>query len=260
MNHLMPSPRRANRRGRPPCLPTAQYLPAAGATTGGCPYTIAGGKQRGMSLIVILLLLVIVSMLGVASMQIATMGEHGARNDRDIQLSLQSAEAALVDAEVDLQGPNNGAESRTSVFKAGNARFPGSGCSGSGKAKGLCVLNTDNDKTPAWYDVLDEAIDDPEGDATDNAQFVRFGDFTGRSFKSARTVAGAGIQPALLPRYVIENVTELSAVSSRMVGSSYDSALPDGSAAAGEQLYRVTAIGFGPRSTTQTVLQTIYRN
>ncbi len=58
--------------------------------------------QRGMSLIVVLLLLVIVSMLGAASMQIAGMGEHGARNDRDMQLALQSAEAALIDAEVDL--------------------------------------------------------------------------------------------------------------------------------------------------------------
>ena len=39
-------------------------------------------RQGGVSLIVVLLLLVIVSMLGIASMQIAMMGERGARNDR----------------------------------------------------------------------------------------------------------------------------------------------------------------------------------
>ena len=38
-------------------------------------------RQDGVSLVVVLLLLIIVSMLGVASMQIATMGERGARNE-----------------------------------------------------------------------------------------------------------------------------------------------------------------------------------
>ena len=215
------------------------------------------GQQRGMSLIVILLLLVIVSMLGVASMQIAGMGEHGARNDRDVQLSLQSAEAALIDAEIDLQGlegnPNAG---RAKIFKSGNARFPGSGCSSSGNARGLCALETDPNKNAAWLDVDFEAAADADG----NSEFVEFGKFTGRTFKNAGAAAGLGIQPALPPRYVIENVTELSAVSSRMVTGQYNSALPEGSTASGEQLFRVTAMGFGPHSTTQTVLQTIYRN
>ena len=59
-------------------------------------------RQSGVSLVVVLLLLVIVSMLGIASMQIAMMGERGARNDRDMQIAWQSAEAALVDAETTL--------------------------------------------------------------------------------------------------------------------------------------------------------------
>ena len=79
--------------------------------------------QHGVSLVVVLLLLVIVSMLGVASMQIATMGERGARNDRDQQLAWQSAEAALVDAEIDLAGPNSAAVSRTAAVAA-NPNIP----------------------------------------------------------------------------------------------------------------------------------------
>ena len=210
-------------------------------------------QQRGMSLIVILLLLVIVSMLGIASMQIAGMGEHGARNDRDTQLALQSAEAALVDAEIDLTGPNTASGSRTSVFKAGNARFPGSGCRSDGNSKGLCGLETSADQPATWLAA--------DFESKDSDEVVSFGDFTGRRFQNAGGVAGGlGIQPALPPRYIIENVSELSAVRSGMVTGQYNSALPEGGTAAGEQLYRVTAMGFGPRSTTQTVLQTIYRN
>ena len=230
-------------------------------------------RQRGMSLVVVLLLLVIVSMLGVASMQIAGMGEHGARNDRDMQLSLQSAEAALIDAEVDLQGipkrdpqgkpvlDANGVPElvcceRTKSFRANNARFPASGCASGGKWKGMCALETDSD-TASWLAAADFEADEENGV---NRDVVSFGDFTGRSFHNAGVSVGLGIQPALPPRYVIENVTELSAVRSGMVTGQYNSAQPEGGIAPGEQLYRVTAMGFGPRSTTQTVLQTIYRN
>ena len=70
-------------------------------------------RQRGASLIVVLMLLVIVSLLGVASMQISMLSERAARSDRDMQLAWQGAEAALVDAEIELQEPNNYADSRT---------------------------------------------------------------------------------------------------------------------------------------------------
>lgn len=207
-------------------------------------------QQRGMSLIVILLLLVIVSMLGVASMQIAGMGEHGARNDRDMQLALQSAEAALIDAEVDIQGTKTIQGTRTAAFKAGNAPFPSDKCGENGTAKGLCALETDTSKPAVWLTA------DYEG----GTNVASFGEFTNRSYQDANTSAGIGVQPALKPRYVIENVSDLSAVRSGMVTGQYASAVPEGGTATGEQLYRVTAMGFGPRSTTQTVLQTLYRN
>ena len=70
---------------------------------------------------------------------------------------------------------------------------------------------------------------------------------------------GTGIQPSLLPRYIAEDVT-VSAGGGRMVGSTYQSAGGAGTNAAKDRLYRVTAMGFGPRSDIQAVLQTIYRN
>lgn len=222
-------------------------------------------QQRGMSLIVVLMLLVIVSMLGVASMQIATMGEHGARNDRDMQLALQSAEAALIDAEVDIQGiwekDSNGqptdrliAGSRAPAFKAGNARFPSSDCRSDGKWKGLCALETSKNKNATWLEADYEATNS-------DRDTVEFGEFTEREYVGLSVgEGGKGVQPALPPRYVIENVSELSAVRSGMVTGQYNSAMPEGGTASGEQLYRITAMGFGPRKTTRTVLQTIYRN
>ena len=211
-------------------------------------------QQRGMSLIVILLLLVVISMLGAASMQIATMGEHGSRNDRDMQLALQSAEAGLIDAEIDLQGTATTQGSRTAKFKAGSARFPNSGCSANGDAKGLCALETNAGKPATWL----------MADYDDGTDTSEFGEFTDRNFQNAAGPnvgeGGKGVQPAKPPRYVIERVTELSASRSAMVTGQYNSAAPEGDTASGEQLYRVTAMGFGPRSTTQTVLQTIYRN
>ena len=209
-------------------------------------------QQRGMSLIVVLLLLVIVSMLGAASMQIAGMGEHGARGDRDIQLALQSAEAALIDAELDLTGSKTLQGTRTPDFKAGNARFPsGAKCQGSGKWKGLCGLETNPKKAATWL----------LADWKDGSNTAEFGEQTKRAYVGITAgEGGSGVQPAQPPRYVIENVTELSAVRSGMVTGVYASAVPSGGTASGEQLYRVTAMGFGPRSTTQTVLQTIYRN
>lgn len=39
--------------------------------------------QRGVSLIVVMLILIVVSLLGVGAAQISLMSERGARNDRD---------------------------------------------------------------------------------------------------------------------------------------------------------------------------------
>ena len=54
---------------------------------------------RGFSLIVVLIILVIVSMLGVAASQLVLQSERSARFDRDWQVAFQAAEAALMDAE-----------------------------------------------------------------------------------------------------------------------------------------------------------------
>lgn len=75
-------------------------------------------RSRGVSLIVVLLILVVVSILGVSGIQVAMMGERGTRNDRDQQIAWQAAEAALMDAEFDIEGlPASSTSKRNAIFK-----------------------------------------------------------------------------------------------------------------------------------------------
>lgn len=176
------------------------------------------------------MVLTVVSLLGIAGIQIATMSERGARNDRDMQIAWQAAEAALVDAEFDIYGP--GTSTRRAIFKNSNdiSSFV-TGCGNSGLSIGLCTL-VDTGK-PAWLTV----------DFTDTSSSARttvFGQFTNRSFTSGNL----GIQPSKPPRYIIEPMPDPER---------------DRTSGVTTYIYRVTAMGFGPRDDIQAVLQMIYR-
>lgn len=199
--------------------------------------------QSGVSLIVVLLILVVVSILGVSGIQISMMGERSARNERDSQIAWQSAEAALIDAEFDIEGlPATSAARRNTIFALGKtdiAKFIVD-CGNSGEMRGLCALNpagtTDKPIKPVWLTV--------DFTSTGNdAATTALGTFTGRSFPSG----GAGTQPAKPPRYVIEAIPD-----------------PEQSRTAKptdvKYIYRVTAMGFGPNPETQSVMQMLYRN
>jgi type IV pilus assembly protein PilX len=190
-------------------------------------------RQRGASLIVVMMVLTVVSLLGIAGIQIATMSERGARNDRDMQIAWQAAEAALIDAEFDIYGPGEPVNAnRRAIFKNSNdiSSFV-AGCGDTGVSVGLCTL-VDTGK-PAWLTV----------DFTNTSSSARtavFGQFTNRSFASG----SLGIQPSKPPRYIIEPIPD-----------------PDRDQSSGvtTYIYRVTAMGFGPRDDIQAVLQMIYR-
>lgn len=193
-------------------------------------------SEAGASLIVVMLILIIVSILGVSGIQIAMMGERGTRNDRDQQVAWQGAEAALVDAEFDIEGlPAASTSKRNTLFKSGATdimKFE-SGCGTTGQSRGLCALIEGATK-PAWLNV--------DFTATDNAApTVAFGTFTGRQFPAG----DKGIQPARAPRYIIEAIQDPK--SSRTSPQA-------------RYVYRVTAMGFGPSVQTQSVVQIIYRN
>jgi len=56
-------------------------------------------RQRGAALVVALIMLLVMTVLGVAAMQVTRMEERMAGNSRDVNLAFQAAEAGLRDAE-----------------------------------------------------------------------------------------------------------------------------------------------------------------
>lgn len=195
---------------------------------------IVNQRERGASLVAALMMLIVTMLLGISAAQIALQGEKVSRNDRDRQVALQAAEAALMDAELDIEGSPDAAKSRSALFASDNIlAFPDTGCgSGLGSANlGLCAAAPDT-ATPVWQGV--DFLND-----SSNASSVPYGRFTGYAFP-----AGKGALPAKLPRYIIEPMM----FSYKGHGAEKP-----------EVFFRVTAIGFGMRDTTQVVLQTFYR-
>lgn len=188
--------------------------------------------ERGFSLITTLILLVVVTVLGISASQMVLLSERSSRFDRDTQIAFQAAEAALIDAELDIRGPNTSANKRVDKFSPKNFVNFIEGCGDDSVLRGMCKTAEAGQK-PVWYQV----------DFTDqsaSAKTVKFGEFTGREF----AVGTTGIRPEQAPRYIIEAMTETGAGSS---------------ATSPSLLYRITSMGFGPRKETQVVLQIVFR-
>ena len=60
-------------------------------------------RQRGISLVIVMIFLVILSLLGISAMQTSTLSSRIARNEADRNLAFQAAEAALRDGELDVR-------------------------------------------------------------------------------------------------------------------------------------------------------------
>ena len=192
-----------------------------------------GSSQHGFSLITTLILLVVVTVLGIGASQIALLAEKTTRYERDAQIAFQAAEAALIDAEFDIRGPNASVNQRLATFATGSRVAFVDGC-GTGTLRGLCFPAASGQK-PVWYANTVDFTNE-----TNNATTVKFGDFTGRTLSTG----SSGIRTEILPHYIIEIIPDPT---------------PGLSTSANPTLYRVTAMGFGPRKSTQAVLQMIFR-
>ncbi len=194
--------------------------------------------QNGMTLLATLLILLVVLMLSISASQIAVQGEKSSRNDRDHQIAFQAAEAALLDAEMDIENSPDASRSRSDLFSSTSARgFPADANAkcGSGVHNnylGLC-RHAEVGSVPIWQTV--NFMDD----SASTSSSVPYGRFTGQSFHTAN-----GSLPVKLPRYIVE-LMQYKIPGARADESSY--------------FYRITALGFGAKETTQVALQTIYR-
>lgn len=189
--------------------------------------------QHGAALLVTLCILLALMMLGVGAMRAALGDEKSARGERDRAIALQAAQAALADAERDIEGGAAPTSARAALFARGAPGFaPGCGAGKANPALGLCG-RSDPPAAPAWQSAR---LDQDDGA---NAHYVEYGWFT-----AAFMPVGRGTLPARLPRYIIEHIPLVRA----------------GHAANGaeEPFYRITAIGFGTTATHHVVLQAYY--
>lgn len=192
-------------------------------------------SQRGFSLIVVVLMLLVIMVLGLGAAQTSLVGERSARNDRDTEVAFQAAEAALLDAESDVFGPNDSARQRLCAFDNKDVTAFAPGCGGAGDRQGLCAAS-ESGAAPAWTTADFSAK---------AAKSVAYGTFTGQAYLEGPQ---AGALSARAPRYIVE------AIRSR--GGWQAGQLQSAGARDATYLFRVTAIGFGMRDETQVVLQT----
>lgn len=185
-------------------------------------------RQRGIALLVSLMLLIMVMLLGVSAAQLALQGEKAARGDRDRDVALAAAEDGLMDAERDIQDSSDPA--RRAAFAGADAFADKCGAGGVGLR-----VRAAAGKTPVWQ-VVDLAGTEDGGACT-----VTHGAYTASSMRT-----GEGFLPFKKPRYVIERM------ECHQPGA-------DASAGAAPQYcYRVTAIGFGAKPETEVVLQSVF--
>ena len=188
-------------------------------------------RDTGAALLTALLVLVAVLIIGVSAAQAALNAEKSARNERDRHIAFQAAEAGLLDAERDIEGGFDPGSARAALFASGSALGFAEGC-GRGKDNanlGLCAYAP---VAPAWQTA--------ELANADGAATTPYGKFTG-----AVLPIGGGALPSGAPRYIIELMPLVRA--------------GDDAGPRADNLYRITAIGFGVRANTQVVLQEFYR-
>jgi len=198
------------------------------------PLGNARQRSRGVSLIVVMVLLIVIGGMGLSAVQISMMGERSARNDRDYQVAWQGAEAVLMDAEFDIRGPNTFGSARMGSFAVNNLIDFVASCGATGNSKGLC-MPVESGK-PVWLTV-------DFTDTSASAPSAAFGSFTGRAFASGTS----GLMPRKAPRYIIEAIPDKAEHGDASIG------------AATKYVYRVTAMGFGPRDDIQAVMQMLFR-
>lgn len=187
-------------------------------------------RERGAALLVTMCLVLLIMLLGASATRAALYAEKAARGERDHGIAFRAAEAALLDAERDIEGGADRSSLRAAMFDDGvAATFPdGCGAGRDNPALGLCKLVA-APRPPSWL-----ALPLAEAEAA-----VDYGTFTG-----ALLSTGQAWLPSRLPRYIIEPIPLARAGSNA-------SKAPVGA-------FRITAIGFGVDARTHVVLQSMY--
>jgi type IV pilus assembly protein PilX len=224
------------------------------------------GRERGVALLVTLLMLVAVLLLGASASTMALLGEQAARAERDRLIAFQAAEDALMDAERDIESgrspavppaaapaapaaqakavpstahfpllapdtPPAVAVPRAASVPAGlpvaAARSHAAALPAPATSPASAAASARTPGEGAAEPVPEWQLVDLAGDAT-----TPFGALSGAVMET-----GEGFEPFRRPRYLAERLPRPG----------------------GGFFYRITVIGFGSRADTEVVLQTTYR-
>lgn len=134
-----------------------------------------------------LFLMLALLMMSLSATRAALANAQSARYERDRLVAQAAAEAALVDAERDIDGAAEPSSPRSAIFTALDPDGFVARCAGRAEKTGLCQAAAAG-ATPAW-----QAADLGGGAG------VEYGRFTGRTLPT-----GTGMLPAAAPRYLIE--------------------------------------------------------
>lgn len=145
------------------------------------------GCERGAALVTMLVLMLALLMMSLSAARAALAGARSARYERDRQVAHAAAEAALLDAERDIDGAAGPTSPRTAIFAAVDPDAFSERCGGQAEQAGLCKPPPGK-APPAWQAA------DLAGDAG-----VEYGRFSGRTMPT-----GFGTLPASAPRYLVE--------------------------------------------------------
>ena len=189
------------------------------------------GEQRGATLAIVLIFLVLVTLIGVTAMTTTTLEEKMAGNLKEQNLAFQAAESALRDAKLDIQGLNAAgtvSPTRRNPPISGETGFnDGTDTRPSCSTLGLCATATTS--------FLNAALNTTSilAQSLTAAPSVQYGTYT-----QALPLSDVARQP----RYIIE------AVNVRPQGNT------------GKLIwYRITARGYGARIESQATLQEVFR-
>lgn len=183
-------------------------------------------QQAGVALFMSLIMLLIITVLGLSSIQTTTLQERMARNARDSNLAFLAAESALKDAEALIETFNTVEDAFGIDPKEASPRL----CLASPNAGAGRYHELDYNCQPNWEQV------DWDGD-------------TG-FYTSSVTVEGVASQP----KYIVEHVKTLSAFEDRLNLTNIGEDLGAGRV----QIFRVTAYGTGGTDSARAMIQSTY--
>jgi type IV pilus assembly protein PilX len=178
-------------------------------------------RQDGIALITALVLMLAVLMTGIASARGALQSTRAVAYERDRALALHMAEAALLDAEHDIDGGAMPGSARANAIRGGSADAFVGACLGARPYNGLCAYDADADGQLARL-------------ALDDGPAIAFGTFTGATLPT-----GEGGLPLETPRELMPASADgqLYRIAARGTGS-----MP-GAGAAVQAYYRLPPTG-----------------